>query len=298
MNHSPGRPVVVGVDGSDAARLAVGWAADEAARRPAPLRLVAAFGWTERQAASYLGPQDRAVLLEKSRRALSAAGATVAERQPDLPCSQDLRMGHPIGVLADEARRAQLLVVGERGMSRLEGLLVGSVAAAMAVHAACPVVVVRGPADAAGPVLLGVDGSPVSEPAIEFAYRAAADRGLPLVAVHTWQEEFAAPALTSRMYRREDQAYEQQLLAQRLAGWAEKYPDVVVTRIVGHGDAVRRLVELSRRAQLVVVGSHGRGELAGFFLGSVSNALVYKAGCPVAIVRPTTEEQAEELDRA
>ena len=300
MNSRSGRPVLVGVDGSDPARLAACWAADEAVRRRAPLRVVTAFGWTEEQAAGYLRPQHREALLGQSHRALASAVGAATERQPRLDISQELRLGHPVGVLADESRRAQLLVVGDRGMSRIEGLLLGSVAGAMAAHAACPVVVVRGsvPADPALPVLLGVDGSPVSEAAIEFGYQAAADRGVPLVAVHTWQETFAAPALTSLMYRSEDQLDEQQLLAQRLAGWAEKYPDVEVSRIVEHGSAVRRLIELTRRAQLVVVGSRGHGELAGLVLGSVSNALVHEAGCPVAIVRPTTEEQAEEFDHA
>ena len=110
--------------------------------------------------------------------------------------------------------------------------------------------------------------------------------GRPLVAVHSWTEAFAAPSLTVLMYRSEDQAYEEELLAQRLAGWAEKYPEVEVKRIVVHDRAAHLLIEKSHTAQLVVVGSRGHGEFAGLVLGSVSNALVHKSACPVAIVRP------------
>jgi nucleotide-binding universal stress UspA family protein len=102
----------------------------------------------------------------------------------------------------------------------------------------------------------------------------------------SWTEAFAAPSLTVLMYRSEDQAYEEELLAQRLAGWTEKYPEVEVKRIVVHDRAAHLLIEKSHTAQLVVVGSRGHGEFAGLVLGSVSNALVHKSACPVAIVRP------------
>ena len=211
------------------------------------------------------------------------------ERHPALEVSSELRTGFPIGTLVEEASRARLMVLGDRGLNSVTGLLAGSVAVALAAHAACPVVVVRGdeqPGSAALPILLGVDASPVSEAAIAFAYQAAAERAVPLVAVHSWTEAFAAPALTSLMYRSEDQAYEEELLAQRLAGWAGKYPEVEVTRIVAHDRAAHLLIEKSHGAQLVVVGSRGHGEFAGLVLGSVSNALVHRSACPVAIVRP------------
>jgi nucleotide-binding universal stress UspA family protein len=290
-----GQAVVVGVDGSDSALRAVRWAADEAGRRAAPLRLVTAFGWTDDQVVGHpgLGPRYRDILLDQSRRALAAAVEAATERQPELDISHELRIGFPIGTLAEEARRAQLLVVGDRGLNRVEGLLLGSVGVAMATHAACPVVVVRGPehADSTLPVVVGVDGSPVSEAAIAFAFPAAAERGAALVAVHTWWDSFLdqSPAV---LFRDEDQVFEQELLAERLAGWSEKYPQVQVRRIVTRDRPAHLLVEQSRRAQLVVVGSRGHGELAGMVLGSVSNALVHRSLCPVAIVRPTTAERA------
>jgi nucleotide-binding universal stress UspA family protein len=283
--------VVVGVDGSDSALRAVRWAADEAIRRHEPLRLVTAFSWTEEHVIGMpgLGAQYRDLLLDQSRKALANAVTVATERQPTLDISHELRTGFPIGTLADESRRARLLVVGDRGLNGATELVAGSVAVALAAHAACPVVVVRGdeqPGSAALPIILGVDASPVSEAAIAFAYQAAADRGVPLVAAHSWTEAFAAPSLTVLMYRSEDQAYEEELLAQRLAGWAEKYPEVEVKRIVVHDRAAHLLIEKSHTAQLVVVGSRGHGGFAGLVLGSVSNALVHKSACPVAIVRP------------
>jgi nucleotide-binding universal stress UspA family protein len=296
MDTKVGRGVVVGVDGSDSALRAVRWAADEAIRRHEPLRLVTAFSWTEERVVGMpgLGAQYRDILLAQSRTALAKAVTLATERQPALEVSHELRIGFPIGTLADEARRARLMVIGDRGLNSITELVAGSVAVALAAHAGCPVVVVRGDerADSATlPIVLGVDASPVSEAAIAFAYQAAAERVVPLLAVHSWTEAFAAPALTALTYRSEDQAYEEELLAQRLAGWAQKYPEVEVERIVVHDRAAHILIEKSRSAQLVVVGSRGHGEFAGLVLGSVTNALVHKAACPVAIVRPDFAER-------
>jgi nucleotide-binding universal stress UspA family protein len=291
MDTKIGQGVVVGVDGSDNAVRAVRWAADEAIRRREPLRLVTAFGWTDEPIVSRpgLGFGYRDLLFDQSRQALATAVSVATERHPALEISHELRVGFPVATLVDEARRARLVVVGDRGWNTIAGLLAGSVSVALAAHTACPVVVVRGdeqPGSAALPILLGVDASPVSEAAIAFAYQAAAERAVPLVAAHSWTEAFAAPALTSLMYRSEDQAYEEELLAQRLAGWADKFPEVEVTRLVVHDRAAHLLIEKSRAAQLVVVGSRGHGEFAGLVLGSVSNALVHRSACPVAIVRP------------
>jgi nucleotide-binding universal stress UspA family protein len=294
MDSNLGQHVVVGVDGSDSALRAVRWAADEAARRRAPLRLVTAFGWTDDIVAGHSGlsARYRDTLLDQSRRALAtavdAAMATATERRPELDISSELRVGHPIGTLADEARRAQLLVVGDRGLNRVEGLLLGSVGVAMTAHAACPVVVVRGPelVDRSLPIVVGVDGTSASEAAIGFAFQSAADRSVPLIAVHTWWDTFLDPGISAQLFPDESQVYEQEQLAERLAGWPEKYPQVGVTRLVSRDRPVHRLLEQSRNAQLVVTGSRGHGEFAGLVLGSVSNALVHKAGCPVAVVRP------------
>ncbi|HWI00152.1 MAG TPA: universal stress protein [Propionibacteriaceae bacterium] len=157
----------------------------------------------------------------------------------------------------------------------------------MTSHAACPVVVVRGQnwTGATRPVVVGVDGTEVNEAAIAFAFRAAADRDVSLVAVHSWWDTFLDPGLDAQLFRDEDQVYEQELLSERLSGWSEKYPRVKVRRVVVPDRPAHVLIQHSRQAQLVVAGSRGHGEFTGLVLGSVSNALVHQAACPVAIVR-------------
>lgn len=288
-------PVVVGVDGSPGALEAVRWSAVEAARRAAPLRLVNATVRVNSRAIAYpaLGNVLRDELLDIARRGLTEA-ATVAEHAaPGIEIGSELRDGSASGVLGEESRRAQLLVLGSRGLGGLAGLLVGSVAVGVSAHAACPVVVVHGAEAAqrtAGPVIVGVDGTPNSEAAIAFAYESAATRGAPLVALHTWVDIEFAPNGAPLVDWPAIAAEEEVVLAERLAGWSEKYPDVAVRRIVARDGAARSLVGLSADAQLVVVGSRGRGNLTGLLLGSVSHAVLHRSRCPVAVVRPETAE--------
>jgi nucleotide-binding universal stress UspA family protein len=149
--------------------------------------------------------------------------------------------------------------------------------------------VVRGPerTDSTQPIVVGADGTAVSEAAIAFAFQAAADRSVSLIAVHTWWDTFLdqSPAV---LFRDEEQARQQEPLSRQLAGWSEKYPQVEVTGVVSRDRPVHQLLERSRGAQLVVVGSRGHSELAGLVLSSVSNALVHRADCPVAVVRPAS----------
>jgi nucleotide-binding universal stress UspA family protein len=184
-----------------------------------------------------------------------------------------------------------MVVLGERGLGGFTGMLIGSVANAVVAGAACPVVIVRtqplGKPNTDGPVVVGVDGSPASEAAIAFAFEQASRRGRRLVAVHTWQEVFLDPELGDRVSFDTNflEERERELLAQRLAGWQEKYPDVVVTRVVTKGLPVRALLEYGEDAELIVVGSRGLGGYQGMLLGSTSQALVHHAPCPVAVVR-------------
>jgi nucleotide-binding universal stress UspA family protein len=297
--HNIRRTVVVGVDGSDSATGAVRWGAVEAARRRVPLRLVIGFGWPAdvSEGHPYHGDAYRELLLGQARDHLAAAAAVAEHMQPGVEVEQQLIVGSPITVLGEEARRAQLVVIGDRGMSRVQGLLVGSVAVALAAHATCPVVIVRwaereSPAADALPVVLGVDGSATSEAAIAFAFEAAAARKVSVVAVHTWSGMVFDPSVASMGidWAAVEDA-ERELLARQLAGWSEKYPETFVEQLVTRDRPAHSLLEQAARAQLVVVGSRGRGEFAGLVLGSVGNAMVHQSPCPVAIVRPDTAEQ-------
>lgn len=287
----PGPTVVVGVDGSEPARRAVRWASREAVRRGLPLRVVTAFEWMRGQPIGQigLGESYRDIMLGVARRQLAEAVRVAEEEQPALEVQSQLVVGFPIPVLTAEAQRAELVVIGDRGLGGVAGLLVGSVAVALAAHGECPVVVVRGEAetpDPDAPVVVGVDGSPTSEAALAFAFEAAAARKVPLVAVHTWWDLLVDPTMAPLLDWDAIEDDEREVLAERLAGWGEKYPDVRVQRLVTRDHPSRALVEQSLRAQLVVVGSRGRGGVAGLVLGSVSHAVLHRAHCPVAVVRP------------
>jgi nucleotide-binding universal stress UspA family protein len=282
------RPVVVGVDGSASAYRAVEWAAGEAHRRGVGLRLVRAFSWTTADHPTGWVARYRDEMLDVSRRQVARAVRVAADTRPDVEAESQVEIGAPIEVLSSEARRAQLLVLGDRGLGEVTGLVLGSVAVSLAARGACPVVVVRGErAGADGPVVVGVDGSPVSEAALAFAFDAAAARGVDLVAVHAWSPTAIDEELASLVEW--DASAESAVLAERLAGWGQKYPQVAVRRTVVRDGAVRALVTASAGAQLVVVGSRGRGNAAGLLLGSVSHGVLHGAHCPVAVVRPGTD---------
>jgi nucleotide-binding universal stress UspA family protein len=287
------RTVIVGVDGSAEALRAVRWAVPEARRRRAVLRLVTAFAWTEDRLVGLTGIGQTGYgehLRAAAEQGLTAAAAAAAELDPDLLVECEQILGFPGGVLVEQSQTAELLVVGDRGRGRLGSALAGSVAIGVAAHAACPVVVVRGShATSEGPlpVVVGVDGSPSSEAAIPFAFDEAAARHTALVAVHTWVDQLYDPAIAELVDWQTAADQAEVVLAERLAGWFEKYPDVPVQRVVAHGRAGHVLLDQAALAQLVVVGTRGHGEIAGLLLDSVSNALIHAAGCPVAIVRAT-----------
>jgi nucleotide-binding universal stress UspA family protein len=289
------RPVVVGVDGSGSAYRAVEWAAAEAVRRGAELRLVRAFSWTTSERPIRDGgrvAQYRDELLKIARGQVARAARIAADVRPEVETTTQVAIGAPIEVLGSEARRAQLLVLGDRGLGGLAGLLLGSVAVGLAAHGACPVVIVRGERGGAGneesPVVVGIDDSSISEAALAFAFDAAAARGVGLVVVHAWSPTAIDDALAPVMDWDAATAEEDALLAERLAGWERKHPEVAVRRTVVRNGAVRSLVAASREAQLVVVGSRGRGNATGLLLGSVSHGVLHASHCPVAIVRPGT----------
>jgi nucleotide-binding universal stress UspA family protein len=284
------KPIVVGIDGSDSALHAVRWAAREAASRKAPLRLVHAYLLLSAYTPVSLPLTVSEVLAEEGRKWLRAAAQAARDEAPQIDVSRHLDRDDPATLLTGETKSAQLLVMGSRGLGGFTGLMVGSVAVKVVQHAACPVVVVRGDDDRSGkPIVVGVDGSPASEAAIGFAYEQASRMGAPLVAVHTWSDMLpmsAFPIVPHAFDWPEMQNEELELLCQRLAGWQEKYPEVQVDRIVTQDSPARSLIDQARDAQLIVVGSRGRGGLAGLLLGSTSQALLHHAPCPVAVVRP------------
>jgi nucleotide-binding universal stress UspA family protein len=286
------RAVVAGVDGSECGLQAVRWAAAEALRRQLPVRLVAAHAWPSGGLVGDpgLGVDYRAVLRDVVLGHLATAAADARQVAPELDIEQVEVTGYPVPVLLGESAHAEIVVLGDRGLGGFTGLLIGSVAVEVTAHASCPVIVVRGSEpDRTGPrpqpVVVGVDGSPTSEAATAFAFEAASLRRVPLVAVHVWRDVLVDATMAPLLDWNVIDSDEREVLAERLAGWTEKYPDVPVRRLVARDRPARALVEESGRAQLVVVGSRGRGGFHGLLLGSVSQALLHNAHCPVAVVR-------------
>lgn len=198
-----------------------------------------------------------------------------------------------VPTLVDLSAVVELVVVGHRGHSGvLAGGGLGSVSAALVYHAHCPVAVTHDAQTTNGhvaraPVLVGIDGSPASEAATAIAFAEAARRGVALVALHVWTE----PWVSGNRGSFQDATWDAQLseeeesLAERLAGWHERYPDVVIRRTIEIGDPARCLIEASQQAQLLVVGSHGCSSFRGKLLGSVGAAAVNRAKVPVIVAR-------------
>jgi nucleotide-binding universal stress UspA family protein len=284
-------PIVVGIDGSESALAAVRWAAAECARHRVPLRLVHGYvvpvgGYPEIVLTAHEMRKAMEVLAQGW---LSDAANAARATAPHVDVETDSVLDAAVPALIRESRRARMVVLGSRGLGGFTGMLVGSTAVSLAAHGKCPVVVVRGMATGGGPVVVGVDGTPASEAAIAFAFEAASTRGVPLTAVLSWTDVRVDSAFNEARITidwsqvAED---EERLLAQRLAGWQEKYPDVRVERLVLRDRPVHALLRLAGSAQLVVVGTRGRGGFTGMLLGSTSQALVHHSPCPVAIVRP------------
>lgn len=289
--------IVCAVDGSDASKTAAKWAANTAVKRGIPLRLVSSYSMPQfLYAEGMVPPQElyedlEAETLEKIEEAKKVAVDFV----PDVDVSHQIEEGSPIDMLLDLSEQCTMIVMGSRGLGGLSGMVMGSVSAAVVSHASCPVVVVREDNHVTeetkyGPVVVGVDGSGVSQKAIETAFKEADARGAELIAVHTWMDMQVQASLAGLSAAQQQwQVVEEEqnaLLGHRLAGWQERFPDVKVTKVVTRDRPVRALADASEGAQLLVVGSHGRGGFKGMLLGSTSRALLQAAPCPMMVVRP------------
>ncbi|MFC4119864.1 universal stress protein [Nonomuraea zeae] len=280
--------IVVGVDGSVPARAAVDWAAGDAVRMHQSLLLVHAVDRTPYQIAKFPGPDRPDTLLRASHKVLQEAVALVHERQPTVEVTTQVVEGAPAAVLLDQGRTATELVVGSRGLGGLAGALLGSVSEHVAGQADCPVVVVHGDRRPKyGEVVVGVDDYPESQPALAYAFEQAALRGSTLRALHIWQLPVRVFATERPHEMHETRTVRQRAVADRLSTFRAEYPQVTIAEDVRCGHAVDALTQASLHADLLVVGSHGRGTVRSALLGSVSRATLHHARCTVAVVRGT-----------
>lgn len=276
MNIRAGE-IVVGYDGSSDSELALDWADELATEQGRRLRLlISEVDQTQVFEATSEWHESKMAELERDAHD-RLAGAQAKEKtveMVDIP---------PAQALIDASAKAATIVVGARGHSLLSGVLLGSVSQHVTRHASCPVVVTRTPYHPdSRRVIVGVDGSTGSRKALDFAFEHASRSGSSVTAIHGWRG--AGGGYPGNGLVEEIQAAER-IIAEALAGYAEQYPDVAVVTEAIPLPPQRALADASQAAELVVVGSRGRGAFTGLMLGSVGQSVLHHARCPVAVVR-------------
>lgn len=280
-------PLLLAHDGSTESRRALDWAATEALRTGSPVHVLAVnevlpptwggVGGMYVYAESYT-QGDSSGLLDEAAKALAEAGVTAV--------TTEQRSGHVVDELLRAADSASVLVVGSRGHGRAGEAVLGSVSQHLARHATCPVVVVREPRNPdAARIVVGIDGSRTSIAALEYACQRAETTGETVVALHAWRVRPSSTDVFKAEARSIDTKERDVLLAESIAGVRVDHPDVRLEQEVVAVAPDHALVDASASASLVVVGSRGLGFFSGMLLGSVSQAVLHRATCPVAVVR-------------
>lgn len=296
------KPIVVGYDGSSSSQHALEWALDTARGRHTSVCITHAIRpyvdpWPAFGGYAMPNPAE---LTTTAERTVASGLAKAHKLAPDVEVTSRIASGNESQILMGDTGDTEMIVVGSRGLSGFGELLLGSTGVTLAAHATCPVVIVRTnePIDAepgpqAGRIIVGVDGSALSEDAVVFALEQAAVTGHGVTAVHAWQAPFyevpgKGGPIPDGVIDAEFRAGEVAALTESLAPIWAKFPAVDVRQVVVHRDPAAALVAASAGADLVVVGSRGRGGFGNLLLGSVSHAVLHHAHSPVAVVRPTS----------
>ncbi|GAA3766370.1 universal stress protein [Salinactinospora qingdaonensis] len=297
--------VVVGVDGSEPSRAALDWAAQAAVHRGVGLTVLYAMSMP--LIATPFGHPTRVTptpeVADRASTLLNSAVEHVKTAHPHLSVHTQLSEIEPAPAMLAAAKHADLVVVGSRGHGGAASLFLGSVSVRLASHAACPVVVV--PPDSTtlhqprGRVVVGVDGSAASATALRFALEEAALRDADLTALRAWQPAVPFDPM-------ELAAVEYTVDRESLVARATKYVHTIVeearseaTRsvpvhvVMVEEHPAQALLTESHTADLIVVGSRGRGGFRGLLLGSVSQAVLHHAAVPVMVTRADVESAHE-----
>ena len=284
--------IVVAVDGSPASDAATCWAARDAALRNVPLTVVSVVTTPTATFPPVPYPDSLGARLEDQGRKAAADAVKMAEdampTDRKVAVKSKVVFSTPAQALVKMSDEAEMIVVGSSGKRVLARGVLGSVSSSVVRHANCPVAVIRDedllmPDPQHAPVLVGIDGSPASELATEIAFDQASRRGVELIALHAWSD-VCASGLPGWEWSAQGS---ESSFADSLAHWQERYPNVTVQRVVVCDEPARLLIEKSESAQLVVVGSHGRGGFDRLMLGSVSNTVLHSVRIPVIVARPS-----------
>ncbi|WP_067697794.1 universal stress protein [Nocardia jejuensis] len=278
-------PVVVAVD--ESAGSAVAWAAHTAATHGRPLHLLHVLELTPDHGlglGTALTEDDYTRLEESGQWLLDTAQQEAAKAAAGVEITTEIAHGAVAPALLDRTHSSHMLVAGARGGGTLRRALLGSISSMLARRSHCPLVIVR---DGVGfppdmhtrPVVVGVDGTAVSEPAVKTALEEASARGVDLIALHAMSGADSADSDDPEM-----DALDDYVLAESLAGWQERYPGVRIQRETVQDSPEHSLLEWSRGAQLLVVGTRGRGGFASRVFGSTSQSLLLAVDSPIMIV--------------
>ncbi len=281
MTTNPGKgAVVVGYEGARHSEAALEWATRYAVIHHRPILLVhTADRWS-----------------------IDETLAKVKERAPTVDVRVQMSTGNARDVLLDASQGAHLLVIGSRRRGALASLLLGSVSVSVSAHAPCPVAVVRPETDRArfgpfvGRVVVGVDGSEASMGALDFAFDLASTESKPLAILHAWAASGVYRDLMTYELRLDTSEEHELQVAESIAGYAEKYPDVLVSQHQDEEDPARALVAASEDADTLVVGCRGRNDAVSVIFGSVSRYVVEHAHCPTIVVRMKADHTAVRPD--
>ena len=285
------QPILAAVDGSASSYQAAAWAAVEAALHRRRLHILTSVAIPTGFGPGALLTEDDTESLRRSGERIVAEATSVtrtAAPGADLAITTEVTFELIPATLIERSTHARMLVVGSRGVGAFQRGLLGSVSTAVTHHAHCPVAVIHGMSaidavSAMQPVLVGVEGSANSVPAVEIAFEEASRRKVDLIALHAWSDTSGIDLPVAGWDASHDVA--EALLSESLAGFGERYPDVAVHRITVADRPVRALLDQSGNAQLVVVGSHGRGGFSSMLLGSTSNSLLHSLEVPMIVVR-------------